>query len=86
MIKEIFQHPSQAGRPSFPARAADGFRPYVRESVLKYERDEDEEDFEEDYPGETEKEEPAREEVTSLEEIVALDGEGDDERGIELTG
>lgn len=86
MIKEVFQHPSQAGRPSFPARAADGFRPYVRESVLKYERDDDEEDFEEDYPGDIEKEEPAREEVTSLEEIVALDGEGDEERGIELTG
>jgi hypothetical protein len=85
MIKEIYQHPSLAGRPSFPARAADGFRPYVRESVIKYERDDDEEGFEEDYPGEIEKEEPVREEVTTLEEIVALNGENGDERGLELT-
>ncbi len=84
MIKEIFQHPSLAGRPSFPARAADGFRPYVKESMLKYEREDDEDGFEDDYPGEMEKEEPVRQEVTSLEEIVALDSEGDEERGLEL--
>jgi len=66
MIKEVFQHPSQAGRPSFPARAADGFRPYVKDSMMKYEREDDEEGLEEEYPGEFEKEEPAREEVTSL--------------------
>jgi len=78
MIKEIFQHPSQAGRPSFPARAADGFRPYVKDSMLKYERDDDEESLEEDYPGEMEKEEPVREEITSLEEI-ALENDGDEE-------
>jgi hypothetical protein len=75
MIKEIFQHPSQAGRPSFPARAADGFRPYVKDSMLKYEREDDEEGFEEEYPGEFEKEEHPREEITSLEEIVALEEE-----------
>lgn len=85
MIKEIFQHPSLAGRPSFPARAADGFRPYVKESVLKYEREDDEEGFEEDYPGDMEKEEPVREEVTSLEEIVARDSEGEEEEGLGLT-
>ncbi len=85
MIKEIFQHPSLAGRPSFPARAADGFRPYVKESVLKYEREDDEEGFEEDYPGEMEKEEPVREAVTSLEEIVALESEGEEEKELGLT-
>ena len=85
MIKEIFQHPSLAGRPSFPARAADGFRPYVKESVLKYEREDDEEGFEEDYPGDMEKEEPVREEVTSLEEIVARDSDGEEEEGLGLT-
>jgi hypothetical protein len=84
MIKEAFQHPSQAGRPSFPARAADGFRPYVKDSMLKYEREDDEEGFEEDYPGEFEKEEPAREEVTSLEEMVALEDEEEEERELGL--
>jgi hypothetical protein len=84
MIKEIFQHPSQAGRSSFPARAADGFRPYVKDSMLKYEREDDEEGLEEEYPGEFEKEEPAREEVTSLEEMVAIEDEEEEERELGL--
>jgi hypothetical protein len=84
MIKEVFQHPSQAGRPSFPARAADGFRPYVKDSMLKYEREDDEEGLEEEYPGEFEKEEPAREEVTSLEEMVAIEDEEEEERELGL--
>ncbi len=84
MIKEVFQHPSQAGRPSFPARAADGFRPYVKDSMLRYERDDDEEGLEEEYPGELEKEEPPCEEVTSLEEMVALAHEGDEGEELEL--
>ncbi len=84
MIKEVFQHPSQAGRPSFPARAADGFRPYVKDSMMKYEREDDEEGLEEEYPGEFEKEEPAREEVTSLEEMVAIEGEEEEERELGL--
>ena len=37
IIKEVFQHPSQAGRLSFPSRAADGFRAYVKDSLLKHE-------------------------------------------------
>jgi hypothetical protein len=85
MIKEVYQHPSQVGRPSFPARAADGFRPYVKDSMLKYEREADDEDnFDEDYPSEPEREEPVREEVTSLEEIAALNGEDDEEAELEL--
>ena len=84
MIKEVFQDPSQAGRPSFPARAADGFRPYVKDSMLKYEREDDEEGLEEEYPGELEKEEPVPEEVTSLEEMVALEHEEDEEEELRL--
>jgi tetratricopeptide (TPR) repeat protein len=42
IIKETFQHPSQAGRPSFPSRASDGFRAYIKDSMLKYELDEEE--------------------------------------------
>ena len=56
MIKEVFQHPSQAGRPSFPAKGPDDFRSYVRDSILKYEM-EDEEGLEEvDYVSEWEEE------------------------------
>jgi tetratricopeptide (TPR) repeat protein len=43
IIKETFQHPSQAGRLSFPPIGADGSpRPYTREGLVRYD-DEDEE-------------------------------------------
>ena len=38
IIKEVYQHPSQAGRPSFPTTPATGpevIRPYIKESILK---------------------------------------------------
>ena len=72
MIKEVFQHPSQAGRPSFPARAVDDFRPYLKNSMLKYEREDDEEDIEEEYPGESVKEVKLQEDTLPLEEVVDL--------------
>lgn len=47
VIRETFQAPSQAGRPSFPSRAHDGFVPYMKERPIRYELgeegDEDEE-------------------------------------------
>jgi hypothetical protein len=49
IITEVFQHPSQVGRPSFPAKGYDGFRSYVKGSILKYELDEDEAFDERDY-------------------------------------
>ncbi|MDZ4278391.1 MAG: tetratricopeptide repeat protein [Dehalococcoidia bacterium] len=37
IIKETFQHPSQAGRPSFPSViSTEGTRPYTKESLLRY--------------------------------------------------
>lgn len=36
LIKETYQHPSQAGKLSFPPTGGEGFRPYIKESVLKY--------------------------------------------------
>jgi len=42
IVREIYQHPSQAGRPSFPLKDKQGYRPYVRESLLRH-RLEDEE-------------------------------------------
>ena len=47
IISEVFRHPSQAEMPSFPARADDGFRPYVKDSMLKYELDDDEDEGDE---------------------------------------
>jgi len=50
MVREVYQHPSQAGRPSFPTRAPVGFRAYVKGGVLKYESEveAEEEDIEEE--------------------------------------
>ncbi len=44
IIKEVFQDPSLAGHISFPSRAADSFRPYIKNSILKYELEEEEEE------------------------------------------
>ena len=47
LIKEVFQHPSQAGRPSFPSRATEDFRPYVKDRMLKYELEGEDDEEEE---------------------------------------
>jgi len=63
IIKEVFQHPSQAGRPSFPAIGTEVVRPYIRDSILKHEGEEEEEPVEEaegggeEWQGETEAQE-----------------------------
>jgi len=37
IVKETYQHPNQAGRPSFPtAIRADSTRPYTKDSLLRY--------------------------------------------------
>ena len=68
IITEVFQHPSQAGRPSFPAKSSDGFRSYVKESILKYELGEKEEALEDEsgYPIESEEEAEALPDGMSL--------------------
>jgi tetratricopeptide (TPR) repeat protein len=80
MIKEVYQHPSQAGRPSFPARVTDDFRPYVKNTVLRYELEDEEEVFEED-AGEWEGEEPLHEDATQLGDVVTFADEDGGERG-----
>lgn len=75
IIKEIFQHPGQAGRPAFPAKEPEDFRPYVRDSILKYDL-EDEETFE-DMEDASEWEEEAEEEP--LPEGISLIPEDGDE-------
>jgi len=36
IIREVFQHPSQIGRPSFPVRAVEGFYPHVKDTLLRH--------------------------------------------------
>ena len=45
IITEIYQHPKQVGRPSFPAKIKDGFRSSVKDSILKYEIGDEEETY-----------------------------------------
>lgn len=62
IIKETYQDPSQAGRPSFPTSiAAEGHRPYTKERLLRYETQVEEleraeEEEEEEIAGEAENE------------------------------
>jgi len=37
IIREVFQHPSQVGRSSFPVKAVEGFHPHVKDTLLRYE-------------------------------------------------
>ncbi|MBM2826385.1 MAG: tetratricopeptide repeat protein [Dehalococcoidia bacterium] len=48
IVREIFQSPTMAGRPSFPVKAASGFRSYVRDGVIKRAVDEDFDGLEDD--------------------------------------
>jgi tetratricopeptide (TPR) repeat protein len=47
IIRETFQHPSQAGRVSFPVKGGEGFRSYIKDSVLKYDLDDEDDDGDE---------------------------------------
>jgi tetratricopeptide (TPR) repeat protein len=49
LIRETYQHPSQAGKPSFPTLTpSEGLRPYVKERLLRYETEVEEELTEEE--------------------------------------
>jgi tetratricopeptide (TPR) repeat protein len=77
IIRETYQHPSQAGKISFPAKGeVSTFRPYVKDTVLRYEIEEggvvEEEEEEEEEAGEELQVEYAGEEIErSLDEVVA---------------
>ena len=47
IIKETFQHPSQAGKLSFPPAAGDAFRPYTKEGLVRRDVEAEEDSFEE---------------------------------------
>jgi hypothetical protein len=48
IIKETFQHPSQAGKLSFPPTASEAFRPYTKEGLVRRDVEEEEESFDEE--------------------------------------
>lgn len=45
MIRETYQSPQLTGRVSFPPETSTGFRPYIKDTLLRHERPEDEEDL-----------------------------------------
>jgi len=50
VIREMFQHPSQIGRPSFPVKAVEGFYPHVKDTLLRQGAVEEEALEEVEYP------------------------------------
>lgn len=50
ILREVYQAPDMAGRPSFPVKAdASSFRPYIKDSVLQYGLDDDDDDDDENF-------------------------------------
>ncbi|MBI2911986.1 MAG: tetratricopeptide repeat protein [Chloroflexi bacterium] len=82
IIKEIHQDPGQAGKLSFPARVIDGFRPYTKESLVRYGLDDDEWTEEGDSP-ESDEEAPTAEEeggfLGRTERLVETEEEDEEE-------
>lgn len=78
IIKETFQDPSQVGKISFPTKGAtDNFRPYIKESLLKYGLEGDEEDGLDEEFRDWEEREPAAEEHGYHEEVLPEEREED---------
>jgi hypothetical protein len=44
MVRETYQHPSQAGKLSFPPRGMEEFRPYIGDKLIKIESEEEEDE------------------------------------------
>jgi hypothetical protein len=82
IIKEIYQHPSQAGCPSFPVRAAEQLRTRIREGLLRRGIVTDEIDPLSEI-GDLEEEEYSGPEEEPLPEGFTVVGE-DSERGTEI--
>lgn len=82
IIKETFQHPNQVGKLSFPAgKAGETVRPYIRESMVRTDHDDEEEggeEAEEWDDGEAEGEAETGD-VSLFDAAVADDGDDDEE-------
>jgi len=82
LIKEVYQHPSQAGRPSFPVKTGEHLRTRIKESLLRRGIITDESEGSPEL-GYFEEEEYLGPEEESLPEGFTVVGE-DGERGIEI--
>jgi tetratricopeptide (TPR) repeat protein len=82
IIKEVYQHPSQVGRPSFLVKATEHLRTRIKESLLRRGIITDESEASPE-PGYFEEEEEPGPEEESLPEGFTVVGE-DGERGIEI--
>jgi tetratricopeptide (TPR) repeat protein len=82
IIKEVYQHPSQVGRPSFPVKATEHLRTRIKESLLRRGIITDESEASPEL-GYFEEEEYLGSEEESLPEGFTVVGE-DGERGIEI--
>jgi len=83
VIKEVYQHPSQVGRPSFLVKAAEHFRTRIKESLLRRGIITDENEASPELGYLEEEEEELGPEEESLPEGFTVVGE-DGERGIEI--
>ena len=86
VIREIYQHPSQQGKPSFPAvGGGETLRPYVKDRLVRREMEEEEVATEEPEEGEEwESEAVATEGDMTLQDYQeATEGEDDAEEGFE---
>ncbi len=86
VIREIYQHPSQQGKPSFPAiGGGETVRPYVKDRLVRREMEEEEVATEEPEEGEEwESEAVATEGDMTLQDYQeATEGEDDAEEGFE---
>jgi hypothetical protein len=82
IIKEVYQHPSQVGRPSFLVKATEHLRTHIKESLLRRGIITDESEVSPEL-GYFEEEEDAGPEEESLPEGFTVVGENG-ERGIEI--
>jgi len=82
LIKEVYQHPSQVGRPSFLVKATEHLRTRIKESLLRRGiiTDESEASSESEYFEEEEELDPEEESLPEGFTVVGEDGE----RGIEI--
>jgi tetratricopeptide (TPR) repeat protein len=85
IIREIYQHPSQQGKPSFPATGGETVRPYVKERLVRRDLEDEEASTEEPEEGEEwEGETVATEGDMSLQDYQdATEGEDESEEGFE---
>lgn len=82
IIREVFQHPSQIGRPSFRVKAVEGFHPHVKDTLLRHEAM-GEEDLEEDEYPELEEGELLPAGFSIFERVTPVEEEEIEEKAIE---